>query len=132
MRAREATWSWCRRCCRLFEIGLVGSALDPLLKRDHLVVAGRNSDGTAFQTFGHSAFVPIETRPVVGSILSVDLGRSGTGGLAGVSGSHQFAIGAREDPDFGGRHAIGETVRLRRPLDGIGEGLDDGFDAVQG
>jgi hypothetical protein len=54
------------------------------------------------------------------------------GSSANERASHQFAIGAREDPDFGGRHAIGETVRLRRPLDGIGEGLDDGFDAVQG
>jgi hypothetical protein len=36
----------------LFEIGLVGNALDPLRQRDHLVVAGHSENCTECQTFG--------------------------------------------------------------------------------
>jgi hypothetical protein len=34
----------------LFEIGVVGDILDPLLRRDHLVIAPHDCDGTKFET----------------------------------------------------------------------------------
>jgi hypothetical protein len=34
----------------VFQIGLVGNPLDPLLQRDHVLVAYRDSDGPKFQT----------------------------------------------------------------------------------
>jgi hypothetical protein len=69
--------------------------------------------------------------------LAGQLDGSGTGGLDGVSGTLHLVICCARRPRFVGRHPFGDTVgepfsdRYRLSIE-IGEGLNDGFDAVEG
>jgi hypothetical protein len=119
----------------LFEIGLIGNALDALLQRDYLVVACHDSDGPKFQTDGEVHRADRDaTRGRFYLVGQLDEGAVGC--LNGGSGTLQLAIGTHENTDFLGRHAFGDTIgdpfsdSCGRSI-GVGEGLDDAVDAIE-
>jgi hypothetical protein len=80
--------------------------------------------------------VPIDMLPKVISILSVSSTAAATAALRALLARFDSPFVAHDDPDFVGRHPFGDTVgepfsdRDRLSI-GIGEALDDGFDAVE-
>jgi hypothetical protein len=123
------------RCRRPLRDRLVGNTPDPLLYRGHLVFACHDSDGAEFQPLG-PCIVPIEMRPAVVSIFSANSTAAANATVAALLARFNSALVAHDDPDFVSWHPLGDGRRaILGPYGlsiGIGEGLDDGFDAVEG